>query len=66
MKRISSIYQILTESSRLMRGASEHICEYLLELHTEMDIRVGCDGYPHVRVGEYHSHMESYLLRHKA
>ena len=66
MKRISSIYQILTESSRLMKGASEHICEYLLELHTEMYIRVGCDGYLHVRVGEYHSHVESYLLRHKA
>ena len=49
-----------------MRGASEHICEYLLELHTEMDVRVGCDGYPHVRVGEYHSDRESYLLRHKA
>ena len=40
--------------------------EYILELHTEMYIRVGCDGYLHVRVGEYHSHVESYLLRHKA
>lgn len=35
MKRISSILLELTESSRMMRGAREGICEYLLELRTE-------------------------------
>jgi len=41
-----------TESSRLMRDAGERICEYLLELHTEIrELRVGCDGVPKRYIG---------------
>lgn len=32
-----------TESCRMVRGAGEVYCEYILELRTEGDL-VGCDG----------------------
>lgn len=41
-----------TESSRLMREAGESISEYLPELHTEIFLRVGCDGVPKRYIGK--------------